>query len=1569
MMDQEHLSPAAIAEYISYGQCGRYAKHRMQDIDGTKRHSAGDFREAFTPLNILLSAAGAEFENGITATAAQHTREDHNLETPDDAPFSHDHGVILDSVRTAIAADSEWDTDPIMIVQASVTGQINGRNISGDADNIFIWATPAGAEIRVIDLKRTSEQRVYHQVQAATYAALIRQLISETTGISSDEVTITGGVITQETTVMPLTRENLPEFDVEPRIADLTRLLSADSSLMTALDTPLDEVSFRLDSKCDTCPYNEGCVTESFEDGHIRLLGLTEAQQAHLLDHDITTIADVADLCRTPDEDQWKPTAYVDGTFRSETYRELARTPNIGELLPQLVFRAEALLDALQAEPDGVSDRPQTWLPGSGKCALPDDEPSDQAPGEHEWMGGSMVRVYLNVQNDHLRDRLIQLSARVTATASDTEPQRISVLSDAAPEDENEADRQEAKLLEQFWARLYAAIQDVTDGINFTDTPYEQPPLHFYVYTDTEHKALVDAFDRHREKQRVNAFRAALETGERQDDGMVSTIRSEIESHIILETPSPGLVHSYRELHPPSRCYRKPRRREDWTYSPPDTTRTYDLRRVFGRRLFNIGVGADLPTTQPPGRRRQNQSASLGTTTEEGVGVDINPSSSEAFDGINTRMRYGAGIPLAYLWAAVGRIDADWEDKDTIDSSALAEFELQTYRYRDADAQNELITPEDVETLGRHLCDVLEHLERSLVFKDSLYSKTPFPIETLVEDTFQAPTLAEGAEQYLAEEYHADREEKYELYRKFPVQRMLTGQSIPVYVTGVEELSDRKIRVEGHLWYDNPELFDDAGAQIKRACRKKGSQGTSSGSWMVANPFSPGQIDTEVTRPYKIEQGANATVEQLDTDNDRVQLTLTNFWHEGGMFGQSHANWTTDPDRASDDNRLYVDTQEWLILDPQTDDITAERAQRALDHAETNALHQQLEAIRHGEIHHPETPFFDAPPAPASEMSPAEELAEWLDEEYGEDTYPSTEQQSFITEITKQFVALQGPPGTGKTAATMAPTLLTRLYAGAYNGVSVNGLVTAPSNTAIDQLLADTAELLNTMADEGPLAAADLDIELVRIGEQPPEPVDGVTYIDYNNDDHAGRIDRIIQRLQTTGRTRELKATVDEPEGYAVGDSHQSGLTAFDDSSDPSEGQSGTEPTDDPLTLVFATTTRAWRFLKTVAPGSSPDDHEMATQQLWHLLAVDEASMLELPNFLLAGSALQPNGQVLVGGDHRQLPPVQKRDWDEVRRRDIRATAAYLSTLDYIRLLRGDAVLPDDQAEWFVCDRNPSEVAIPLIRLDTTYRFDEWTAQFVQDTVYEQDGIEYTSGRETLNPIAPGTDDLQDPLAPLFDSTTTVALLTYGQDGADDSYQQSNPIESAVTEALTMSTDTAVDIGVVTPHNAQRGRLQSLLQQRGYAVNQADRDEDDTALQDIQVETVNRFQGGERDLMVVNATVSDPNYIAAEDEFLLEENRINVSFTRHREQLVVIAPETLLGYLPEDPELYESARLWKGLASTLGADPTLSVAPEWQGELGEFLAAGGFEPPVPERIRKELKTTVTLYTNTVIETE
>jgi hypothetical protein len=61
--------------------------------------------------------------------------------------------------------------------------------------------------------------------------------------------------------------------------------------------------------------------------------------------------------------------------------------------------------------------------------------------------------------------------------------------------------------------------------------------------------------------------------------------------------------------------------------------------------------------------------------------------------------------------------------------------------------------------------------------------------------------------------------------------------------------------------------------------------------------------------------------------------------------------------------------------------------------------------------------------------------------------------------------------------------------------------------------------------------------------------------------------------------------------------------------------------------------------------------------------------MLDLPRLFLATSALKPEGQTLLVGDHRQLATVSEVDWAATRRRPVAETEAYRSALEYVQAL------------------------------------------------------------------------------------------------------------------------------------------------------------------------------------------------------------------------------------------------------------------------------------------------------------
>lgn len=111
--------------------------------------------------------------------------------------------------------------------------------------------------------------------------------------------------------------------------------------------------------------------------------------------------------------------------------------------------------------------------------------------------------------------------------------------------------------------------------------------------------------------------------------------------------------------------------------------------------------------------------------------------------------------------------------------------------------------------------------------------------------------------------------------------------------------------------------------------------------------------------------------------------------------------------------------------------------------------------------------------------------------------------------------------------------------------------------------------------------------------------------------------------------------------------------------------------------------------------------------------------------------------------------------------------------------------------------------------------------------------------------------------------------------------------------------------------------------------------------------------------MIVSATVSDPQYISAESDFLLSENRINVSLTRHRDKLVVIVPESLLGFIPADKDLYDDARIWKLLSRVSGeALPQDTERLVWNGTLADIASSNILEDDL---LSDERQTVLNVY--------
>lgn len=273
------------------------------------------------------------------------------------------------------------------------------------------------------------------------------------------------------------------------------------------------------------------------------------------------------------------------------------------------------------------------------------------------------------------------------------------------------------------------------------------------------------------------------------------------------------------------------------------------------------------------------------------------------------------------------------------------------------------------------------------------------------------------------------------------------------------------------------------------------------------------------------------------------------------------------------------------------------------------------------------------------------------------------------------------------------------------------------------------------------------------------------------------------------------------------------------------------------------------------------------------LLVIDEASQMSVPEAVLAGAFLHTDGSTLVVGDHRQMPPIIQHEWEKEEKRSVMAGQPFLSLFE------------------FLIDRG-----FPKESLDQSFRLHHTIATFLQQNVYVRDGIRFFSRRSDLLdrpfPVSPYVDAVMDPHYP-------IVVVEHGEMGS----HQYNAAELALAEPLIRCTqdlrlDGSDGVGVVVPHRAQK----ALLRTRFPTLAGVDA-----------IDTVERFQGGERDVIIVSATASDPDYVLAEADFLLNLNRLNVALSRPRKKLVVVASRSVTRLLLSNLAVFDNAVIWKRL--------------------------------------------------------
>ena len=197
-------------------------------------------------------------------------------------------------------------------------------------------------------------------------------------------------------------------------VADPQQYRDAVSDLVTGPDAnaralataEFDSLPFHLTGKCDNCIYNEFCLRRSADTDDLSLLPLLTARdKAALQRNTIQTVSDVATLKHQDGARLVADPASI------ELVRKLSGTWPIGSRLDELVHRARRYRAYKGDDLTYLS-----YIPDSGYSSLPSSRPD---------LNPNLVLVYIDVQLDHLQDRVYQVAALVVGhEAGSATPQR-----------------------------------------------------------------------------------------------------------------------------------------------------------------------------------------------------------------------------------------------------------------------------------------------------------------------------------------------------------------------------------------------------------------------------------------------------------------------------------------------------------------------------------------------------------------------------------------------------------------------------------------------------------------------------------------------------------------------------------------------------------------------------------------------------------------------------------------------------------------------------------------------------------------------------------------------------------------------------------------------------------------------------------------------------------------------------------------------------------------------------------------------------------------------------------------
>ena len=335
----------------------------------------------------------------------------------------------------------------------------------------------------------------------------------------------------------------------------------------------------------------------------------------------------------------------------------------------------------------------------------------------------------------------------------------------------------------------------------------------------------------------------------------------------------------------------------------------------------------------------------------------------------------------------------------------------------------------------------------------------------------------------------------------------------------------------------------------------------------------------------------------------------------------------------------------------------------------------------------------------------------------------------------------------------------------------------------------------------------------------------------------------------------------------------------------------------DVVTIVATATMQAyklaeWTYGRHVAP-------------IFDVVIVDESSQVQVTHAISPLATLKDDARLIIAGDHLQMPPIMALEPPKGSEYLVGSIQKYLLDRPF-----GSQIVPCPLEENYRSAEDIVAYARTIGYRSTLTASNAATALHLLTAVPTP-----ASGFPGAFPWSSLWPDILDPAK---------KVLTLLHD--DDLSSQSNSFEAKIVAALTWCLRQTVSaeldgrgavthasptpdqfwgqcIGIVTPHRAQRALVVRELRSIFPS--------DPPNLIDSAVDTVEKFQGGQRHTIVVTFGVGDADVIMGEEAFLMQLERTNVAISRAMAKCLVVMPMTLAGHVPQDKKAIETAHAIK----------------------------------------------------------